>query len=211
MQFQAFVEDEVFSPTLVAEALRTTKSEIAGTLGLGKGRVYACFADPRAQDAGSPAPDAGDSQPRRGGDGLVARRLCLVPRRAPARVRRCDPGSVAARRPEPRTCMPISTGSWPAATPEPPLARCGSRDWSIGRTTRSGPGRLCPEKARGVTAGASTAAGSRRSTPRSRRSPPFAKRSRSAGQCSLSPSAPTRSISNPSSMRRRKNRAGRSG
>ncbi len=36
MQFQAFVEDEVFSPTLVAEALRTTKSEIAGTLGLGK-------------------------------------------------------------------------------------------------------------------------------------------------------------------------------
>ena len=36
MQFRAFVEDEVFSPTLVAEALRTTKSEIAGTLGLGK-------------------------------------------------------------------------------------------------------------------------------------------------------------------------------
>ena len=36
MQFQVFVEDEVFSPTLVAEALRTTKSEIAGTLGLGK-------------------------------------------------------------------------------------------------------------------------------------------------------------------------------
>ena len=36
MQFQAFVEDQVFSPTLVAEALRTTKSEIAGTLGLGK-------------------------------------------------------------------------------------------------------------------------------------------------------------------------------
>ena len=36
MQFQAFVEDEVFSPTLVAKARRTTKSEIAGTLGLGK-------------------------------------------------------------------------------------------------------------------------------------------------------------------------------
>ena len=36
MQFQAFVEDDVFSPTLVAEALRTTKSEIAGTLGLGR-------------------------------------------------------------------------------------------------------------------------------------------------------------------------------
>ena len=36
MQFRNFVEDQVFSPTLVAEALRTTKSEIAGTLGLGK-------------------------------------------------------------------------------------------------------------------------------------------------------------------------------
>ena len=36
MQFQAFVEDEVFSPTLVAKARRTTKSEIAGTPGLGK-------------------------------------------------------------------------------------------------------------------------------------------------------------------------------
>ena len=36
MQFDEFVEDQVFSPTLVADALRTTKSEIAGTLGLGK-------------------------------------------------------------------------------------------------------------------------------------------------------------------------------
>ena len=36
MQFQALVEDEVFSPTLVAQALRTTKAEIASTLGLGK-------------------------------------------------------------------------------------------------------------------------------------------------------------------------------
>ena len=36
MQFQVFVEDEVFSPTLVAEALRTTRAEIASTLGLGK-------------------------------------------------------------------------------------------------------------------------------------------------------------------------------
>lgn len=35
MQFQEFVEDQVFSPTLVAAALRTTKSEIASTLGLG--------------------------------------------------------------------------------------------------------------------------------------------------------------------------------
>ena len=36
MRFQDFVEDQVFSPTLITEALRTTKAEIAGTLGLGK-------------------------------------------------------------------------------------------------------------------------------------------------------------------------------
>ena len=36
MRFQEFVEDQVFSPALIAGALRTTKSEIAGTLGLGK-------------------------------------------------------------------------------------------------------------------------------------------------------------------------------
>ena len=36
MHFQDFVADQVFSPTLIADALRTTKSEIAGTLGLGK-------------------------------------------------------------------------------------------------------------------------------------------------------------------------------
>ena len=36
MQFHEFVEDQVISPTLVAAALRTTKSEIACTLGLGK-------------------------------------------------------------------------------------------------------------------------------------------------------------------------------
>ena len=35
MQLQEFVEDEVFSPTLVAAALRTSKSEIASRLGLG--------------------------------------------------------------------------------------------------------------------------------------------------------------------------------
>ncbi len=36
MRFQEFVEDQVFSPALVADALRTTKSEIAATLGLGR-------------------------------------------------------------------------------------------------------------------------------------------------------------------------------
>ena len=36
MQFQEFMDGQVLSPTLIAAALRTTKSEIAGTLGLGK-------------------------------------------------------------------------------------------------------------------------------------------------------------------------------
>ena len=36
MHFQEFVEDQAFSPVLIANALRTTKSEIAGTLGLGR-------------------------------------------------------------------------------------------------------------------------------------------------------------------------------
>ena len=36
MRFQKFIEDQVFSPTLVADTLRTTKSEVAATLGLGK-------------------------------------------------------------------------------------------------------------------------------------------------------------------------------
>ena len=36
MRFREFVDDQVFSPALIADALRTTKSEIAGTLGLGK-------------------------------------------------------------------------------------------------------------------------------------------------------------------------------
>ncbi len=36
MRFQEFMDNQVFSPALIAAALRTTKSEIAGTLGLGK-------------------------------------------------------------------------------------------------------------------------------------------------------------------------------
>ena len=36
MKFQEFITDEAFSPALIADALRTTKSEIVGTLGLGK-------------------------------------------------------------------------------------------------------------------------------------------------------------------------------
>ena len=54
MRLQEFVEDEVFSPTLIAGALWTTKSEIASTLGLG-------------QDARSPAPrGCGLGRPRPG-------------------------------------------------------------------------------------------------------------------------------------------------
>ena len=36
MELQEFVQDQVFSPTLIAGALRTTKTEIASTLGLGQ-------------------------------------------------------------------------------------------------------------------------------------------------------------------------------
>lgn len=36
MRFQKFVEDQIFSPLLIASELRTTKAEIAGTLGLGR-------------------------------------------------------------------------------------------------------------------------------------------------------------------------------
>lgn len=36
MQFQQFIENQVFSPELVATALRTTRGEIAQTLGLGQ-------------------------------------------------------------------------------------------------------------------------------------------------------------------------------
>lgn len=36
MKFQEFIEDQGFSPTLIADALRTSRAEIAGTLGLGK-------------------------------------------------------------------------------------------------------------------------------------------------------------------------------
>ena len=36
MVFQEFVKDQVFSPVAIAAALRTTKSEIASTLGLGR-------------------------------------------------------------------------------------------------------------------------------------------------------------------------------
>ena len=36
MRFHEHIEDQVFSPALIAAELRTTKAEIAGTLGLGR-------------------------------------------------------------------------------------------------------------------------------------------------------------------------------
>ena len=36
MNFCDFIEDGIFSPTLISEALQTTKSEMASTLGLGQ-------------------------------------------------------------------------------------------------------------------------------------------------------------------------------
>lgn len=36
MRFEEFVDEQLFSPVLIADALRTTKAEIAATLGLGK-------------------------------------------------------------------------------------------------------------------------------------------------------------------------------
>ena len=48
MQFEELVEDRVFSPTLVADALHTTQSEIAGTLGLGRD-AFSCASWIRAR------------------------------------------------------------------------------------------------------------------------------------------------------------------
>ena len=36
MNFQDFIEEGIFSPVLIADALRTTESEMASTLGLGQ-------------------------------------------------------------------------------------------------------------------------------------------------------------------------------
>ena len=63
MVFQEFVEDQVFSPVPIAAALRTTKSEIASTLGLGRDAFSRAS---RIRGAENPAPhtaDAGDFEP----------------------------------------------------------------------------------------------------------------------------------------------------
>ena len=89
MQLQEVVEDQAFSPTLIAGALRTTKAEIAGTLGAQPGRALADHANPGAEDADPASGDGGDSSPCRGLHRLLcARGVCLVPLRGPAGFRR---------------------------------------------------------------------------------------------------------------------------
>ena len=63
MQFEEFVEDRVFSPTLVADALHTTQAEIAGTLGLGRDAFSCASQIPSAEDADATAADVGDPPP----------------------------------------------------------------------------------------------------------------------------------------------------
>ena len=78
MRFQEFIEDRAFSPALIANALRTTRAEIAGTLGLGKDAFSRASRVAGAQDADPVAPDAGDPEPGRSRDRIAACGLCLV-------------------------------------------------------------------------------------------------------------------------------------
>ena len=66
MQLQEVVEDQAFSPTLIAGALRTTKAEIAGTLGLSQDALSRTTRIPGAEDADPASGDGGDSSPCRG-------------------------------------------------------------------------------------------------------------------------------------------------
>ena len=107
MRFQEFVEDQVFSPALIADALRTTKSEIAGTLGLGKdaftraSRIRARKTQVRLRQM------LEILQPCRSRDRITARGLCLVSRRAAAGLRRRHAGLAGPRRQgRSRACLP---------------------------------------------------------------------------------------------------------
>ena len=96
MQFQDFVADQVFSPTLIADELRTTKAEIADTLGLGKdaftrtSRVRARKTQVRLRQM------LEILKPRRSRHRLPDCGLRLVPRRAAAGLRRRHAGPVGA-------------------------------------------------------------------------------------------------------------------
>ena len=66
MQLQEVVEDQAFSPTLIAGALRTTKAEIAGTLGLSQDALSRTtrVRSPRHAGPRSSGADPGSGRPR---------------------------------------------------------------------------------------------------------------------------------------------------
>ena len=119
MQFQEFVEDQVFSPTLVADALRTTKSEIASTLGLGKdaftrsSRVRARKTQARLRQMLEilNRVEAATGSPLAAYAWFRAEPLPGFGIRRPRRISCCAKA-------EPIMFMPISTGSWRAVMPE---------------------------------------------------------------------------------------------
>lgn len=166
MQFQDFIEDEKLSPTLVANALRTTNAEMVSTLGLAKDALT------RASQVG-----AKKTQVR-------LRQMLEVLNRVED-----DTGSLLAayawfrgqplpgfgsatpdqllRKGKPAMSMPILSGSWQAAISEAVRSRCASKGFPTAVTIRSGPGRPCRAKERADTAAASTGGAFRHSTPRS--------------------------------------------
>ena len=88
MQFKEFVEDRVFSPTLVADALHTTQAEIAGTLGLGRD-AFSCASQIRAQKTQTRLRQMLEILHRiEAQTGSELGRLCLVPCGAFAGLRR---------------------------------------------------------------------------------------------------------------------------
>ena len=64
MRFQEFMDGQEFSPMLIAAALRTTKSEIASTLGLGKDAFSRASQRRGAQVPGPIAADDGTAETR---------------------------------------------------------------------------------------------------------------------------------------------------
>ena len=92
MVFQEFVEDQVFSPVPIAAALRTTKSEIASTLGLGRDAFSRASRIRARKTQLRTRADAGDFEP--GLKPRLARCSRLMPGSVPSRCR----ASAAQRR-----------------------------------------------------------------------------------------------------------------
>ena len=153
MRFEEFVDEQVFSPVLIANALRTTKSEIAGTLGLGKD-AFTRKSRIRARKTQVRLRQMLEILNRVEADNRVhACGIRLVSRRALVRFRRRHGGLPGAAGQGAITSMPIWIRSWRAVTPEFAVDPCASRDWFIGRTIRNGPGTLCRERAQGLHGG----------------------------------------------------------